>query len=94
MPRDPSRRKGAVMSIRSLLSRAAAVVFTTAVLLGAGAVSASAFGASSATIDEANPQLAQTGYDFTPMLIVAAVFLLVAGVTVILAKYVVARSSH
>ncbi len=42
----------------------------------------------------AGPTLAQTGYDFTPMLVTAAVFLLIAGVAVLIAKYAVARSRH
>lgn len=81
------------MTSRSMLSRAAALVFTTAVLLGSGALAASA---AVLAADEAEPQptLAQTGYDFTPMLVTAAVFLLIAGVTVIVAKYAVSRSSH
>ncbi|MFB2581704.1 hypothetical protein ACEXQD_10650 [Herbiconiux sp. P15] len=80
------------MRIRSTLSRLVALVVTTAVLLGTGAVAASA----SALAGDADPQptLAQTGYDFTPMLVVAAVFLVIAGVTVVVAKYAVSRSSH
>jgi hypothetical protein len=81
------------MTIRSTLARAAAVVFATAVLLGSGAVAASAAALAGHDADP-EPALAQTGYDFTPMLITAAVFLLIAGVTVIVAKYAVSRSSH
>jgi hypothetical protein len=71
--------------------RIAAIVLATAALLGIG--SAAAFGQNQNDGD-AQPVLAQTGYDFTPMLVTAAVFLLIAGVTVVLAKYFVARSSH
>jgi hypothetical protein len=81
------------MTIRSTLARAAAVVFTTAVLLGSGALAASAAALAGHDADP-EPALAQTGYDFTPMLVTAAVFLLIAGVTVIVAKYAVSRSSH
>ncbi|MCS5715200.1 hypothetical protein NVV95_11630 [Herbiconiux sp. CPCC 205716] len=66
--------------------RVAAAVLATLALVGFG--SSAAF----ASDDEARPVLAETGYDFTPMLVTAAVFLLIAGVAVIVAKYFVARA--
>jgi heme/copper-type cytochrome/quinol oxidase subunit 2 len=67
--------------------RVAAAVLATMALLGSG--SAAAFAGDD---HEARPVLAETGYDFTPMLVTAAVFLLIAGVAVIVAKYFVART--
>jgi len=73
--------------------RIIAVVTSTLVLLGLGG--AAAFAATSPDGQPVSePTLAQTGYDFTPMLVTAAVFLLIAGITVIVAKYAVARSSN
>ncbi|MFB2556639.1 hypothetical protein [Herbiconiux liangxiaofengii] len=71
--------------------RITAVVLATIAFLGIG--SAAALGQVEHESD-APPVLAQTGYDFTPMLVTAAVFLLIAGVTVVVAKYFVVRSSH
>lgn len=74
-------------------ARIIAVVSTTLVLLGLGNAAAFA-GSGSDNPPGSEPALAHTGYDFTPMLVTAAVFLLIAGITVVVAKYVVARSSH
>ena len=76
---------------RRIVSASAVLVGAFFAILGLGVSAASA-----ATTDgsDAQPTLAQTGYDFTPMLVTAAVVLVIAGVTVILAKYALARSSH
>lgn len=74
-------------------ARIIAAITTTLVLLGFGAAAAFA-GTSSDSQPVSEPTLAQTGYDFTPMLVTAAVFLLIAGITVVVAKYAVARSSN
>ncbi len=77
--------------------RIVAAVLTTLSLLGfgAGAALAHSQGHGVAADDSAaQPVLAATGYDFTPMLVTAGVFLLIAGVAVLIAKYVLARSSH
>jgi hypothetical protein len=73
--------------------RIVAAVIVTFALLGFGAAAAFA-GSSDETDPASQPTLAQTGYDFTPMLVTAAVFLLIAGITVVVAKYALARSSH
>jgi hypothetical protein len=85
--------EGLQMRIRTLASTLLAAVFTAfAVLVAPLSASASPL----AGYDEAGsqPALAETGYDFTPMLITAAVFLVIAGVAVLVAKYALARSSH
>ncbi|MGA1837996.1 hypothetical protein VD659_13810 [Herbiconiux sp. 11R-BC] len=68
-----------------------AAILAVAVLSVFGA-SAAAFAGTNADDSSGEPVLAQTGYDFTPMLVTAAVFLLIAGITVIVAKYVLSRS--
>jgi len=73
--------------------RIIAAVTVTLVLLGFGGAAAFAAGSPDGQ-PVAEPTLAQTGYDFTPMLVTAAVFLLIAGITVVVAKYAVARSSN
>jgi hypothetical protein len=70
---------------------AAAIACFVFLGLGASAAVAHVVGDSHSA---AQPKLAETGYDFTPMLVTAAVFLLIAGVAVLVAKYVLARSSH
>ena len=77
---------------------AVAAALGVSLSIGFGAVffgGSAAFAASSDSTDPASqPVLAQTGYDFTPMLVTAAVFLLIAGITVVVAKYALTRSSH
>ena len=80
--------------------RVVAALLGTLALLGFGATAALAHSTghlgsdASATPSASEPVLAATGYDFTPMLVTAGVFLLIAGIAVIVAKYVLARSSH
>ncbi|WP_382305083.1 hypothetical protein [Herbiconiux sp. UC225_62] len=80
--------------------RIVAAVLGTLALLGFGATAALAHSdgqfATSAHADPsaAEPVLAATGYDFTPMLVTAGVFLLISGIAVIVAKYLLARSRH
>ncbi|MCS5719133.1 hypothetical protein N1027_13415 [Herbiconiux sp. CPCC 205763] len=80
--------------------RVVAAVLGTLALLGFGATAALAHSdgqlasGSHPRPSAAEPVLAATGYDFTPMLVTAGVFLLIAGIAVIVAKYVLARSSH
>ncbi|MDO9395269.1 MAG: hypothetical protein Q7T71_01845 [Herbiconiux sp.] len=74
-------------------ARLTLALLSTLALLGFGASSAWAHTAADAE-NGSQPALAQTGYDFTPMLVTAAVVLLVAGATVLVAKYALARSSH
>ena len=69
--------------------RILAAMLALTAFLGLGTTSASA--ADSGSTDQ--PALAQTGADFTPMLITAAVLLLVAGVAVVVAKYTIAKHS-
>ena len=76
------------------IGRVVAAFVATLVFVGIGASGAFAAVASGEGDTVSKPTLAQTGYDFTPMLVTAAVFLLISGVTVIVAKYVLARSSH
>lgn len=71
---------------------AAVSAFLATVFLALG--SAGAAFAGTPDDEAAEPVLAQTGYDFTPMLVTAAIVLLIAGVTVVLAKFFLARSSH
>lgn len=73
---------------RAVVAFVGVLAATAAVVLGAGSA------AWAGQRDETQPVLAQTGYDFTPMLVTAAVVLLVAGVVVLIAKYALARSSH
>lgn len=73
--------------------RIIAAITATLVLVGFGG--AAAFAATDSDGQPVSePTLAQTGYDFTPMLVTAAVFLLIAGITVVVAKYAVARSGN
>jgi hypothetical protein len=80
--------------------RVVAAVLGTLALLGFGATAALAHSdgqlATGAHADPSasQPALAATGYDFTPMLITAGVFLLISGIAVVLAKYVLAHSRH
>jgi len=80
--------------------RVVAAVLATFALLGFGATAALAHATGHLASDTAavpsasEPVLAATGYDFTPMLVTAGVFLLIAGIAVVVAKYVLARSSH
>lgn len=66
-------------------------VFALAAFLGLGASAASA---ASTTEPADQPVLAQTGADFTPMLVTAGILLLVAGVAVVVAKFTAAKSSR
>ncbi|WP_440711485.1 hypothetical protein [Herbiconiux sp. YIM B11900] len=77
---------------RRITATLAGAVLALVSIVGLGA--SAAFAAVSSA-DDATPQpsLAQTGYDFTPMLITAAVFLLIAGVAVVVAKYALTRRS-
>ncbi|MCS5734138.1 hypothetical protein [Herbiconiux daphne] len=81
-----------------MIAAVSAAMLATFVFLGLGASAAfagtAALRVSEADDPAAQPTLAQTGYDFTPMLITAAVVLLIAGITVIIAKYALTRSSH
>ncbi|MFB2597832.1 hypothetical protein ACEXQE_08575 [Herbiconiux sp. P17] len=80
--------------------RVVAAVLGTLALLGFGATAALAHSdgqlATGVQADPSasEPALAATGYDFTPMLITAGVFLLISGIAVIVAKYLLARSRH
>jgi hypothetical protein len=80
--------------------RIVAALLGTLALLGFGATAALAHSVghldSTQQISSAaaEPALAATGYDFTPMLVTAGVFLLISGVAVIVAKYLLARSRH
>ncbi|WP_378146901.1 LPXTG cell wall anchor domain-containing protein [Cnuibacter sp. UC19_7] len=66
-------------------------VFALSAFLGLGVGAASAASPSEST-DQ--PVLAQTGADFTPMLVTAGILLLVAGVAVVVAKFTAAKSSR
>ncbi|SDZ52069.1 hypothetical protein [Herbiconiux ginsengi] len=80
--------------------RIVAAVLGTLALLGFGATAAlansDAHSASGVHVDPSagEPALAATGYDFTPMLVTAGVLLLISGIAVIVAKYLLARSRH
>jgi dihydroxyacetone kinase len=66
-----------------------------ALLAFVGFGSTAAFAAGSVAADPTPaPVLAQTGTDFTPMLITAAVLLLVSGVAVVVAKYTLSRAGR
>lgn len=77
---------------RRITATLAGAVLALVSIVGLGASAAFA-AVSSADDPVAEPTLAQTGYDFTPMLVTAAVFLLIAGVAVIVAKYALTRRS-
>ncbi|GAA2237359.1 hypothetical protein N1031_11450 [Herbiconiux moechotypicola] len=70
-----------------------AMLALASVVFGA-AIAAQASSWAGSHDEAAPPALAQTGYDFTPMLVTAAVFLVIAGVAVLVAKYALARSRH
>lgn len=76
---------------RRITATLAGAVLALVSIVGLGASAAYAAVSSASDDPTAQPTLAQTGYDFTPMLITAAVFLLIAGVAVILAKYALTR---
>jgi hypothetical protein len=77
---------------RRITATLAGAVLALVSIVGLGA--SAAFAAVSSSDDvTTQPSLAQTGYDFTPMLVTAAVFLLIAGVAVIVAKYALTRRS-
>lgn len=78
------------MRVRAIAATLVGLVMSAFVVLGVG----SAAWAGGEGAAGSQPTLAETGYDFTPMLITAAVVLVVSGAAVLVAKYALARSSH